>query len=113
LLAQILRQFTEYQDDLYLGVPSILGGTDVAYQDGTYCKGMHFPAQEARGDSEEAVKELDECLPIVTGKSTILVDGLDGGRTDRLRKRRVVLSPPPFEGMKRNSLRCESILVSG
>jgi hypothetical protein len=36
-----------------------------------------------------------------------------GGRIDRPWKRQVVLSPPPFEGVKRNSLRKKSVWVSG
>jgi hypothetical protein len=38
---------------------------------------------------------------------------LDGERIDRPLRRRVILSPPPFEGIQRKSLRRESVLIIG
>ncbi len=74
---------------------------------------MDLAAQKAGTESEDQTNEGDECLAIVPVEGTILFDGLDGGRTDWLCQGRVVLSPPPFEGMKRNSLRRSSVRFSG
>jgi hypothetical protein len=48
---------------------------------------MELPAQKAGGEDEELTDEYDVCLPIVPVEGTILViDALDGGRTDRFAK---------------------------
>jgi hypothetical protein len=74
---------------------------------------MDMPAQEAGGKGEYQDEQRLEPLQIVGVECRICVDSLDGERIDRPLRRRVILSPPPFEGIQRKSLRRESVLILG
>ena len=74
---------------------------------------MDLPAQEAGGKGEYQDEQRFERLQIVGVECRIGVDSLDGERTDRPLRRRLILSPPPFEGMQRKSLRRESLMILG
>ena len=113
LAALFLRYFAEDQDYGDIGVATVLGGAYFSPQERTYFQGMELPAQKARGEDKDLTDQNDVCLPIVLVEATIPFDVLDGGRTDRPCERRVVLSPPPFEGLTRNSLRRKSVRISG
>jgi hypothetical protein len=74
---------------------------------------MDLPAQEAGGKGEDQDEQRLGPLQIIGVERRIGVDSLDGERTDRPLGRQVILSPPPFEGMQRKSLRRESLMILG